>query len=63
MAVNQKIKEIKQSLKELIREEPDAFKEMMNEILLELESPRSEEIANLIRNNFDRFGPTFQALA
>lgn len=54
---------IKEALRELIHEEPDTFKAMLREIFIEGKSRENDEVEQLIQRNFQRFGPTFRALA
>lgn len=61
---------VKEALRELIREEPDAFKTLLEEVLTEEQVPggneqlsRKEKFDQLLKNNFERFDKTYRALA
>jgi hypothetical protein len=55
---------LKEALRELIREEPVTFKNILKDILKESsEISEDEQFDVLINQNFQRFGETFRALA
>ena len=54
---------IKEALRELIQEEPAAFKTLLKEILAEAKNTGDGEFDQLLQKNFERFGDTFRALA
>jgi hypothetical protein len=55
---------VKQALFELIQEEPELFKKMLMETVIEEEkSAQDADFEALIRKNFDRYESTFKALA
>ena len=53
---------IKDALRELIHEEPDLFRNLLKEVLLE-EKPDDTTFEHFIQQNFRRFDATFRALA
>ena len=53
---------VKEALRELIREEPDAFKAILKEIFNKNPS-EEEEFDQLLSRNFKQYGETFRALA
>ena len=55
---------VKEALRELIMEEPDTFKALLKEILIEEQNHNiDEEFDQLLQKNFKRFDETFRALA
>ena len=54
---------VKEALRELIHEEPSTFKTLLKEILTEEKSSNNEEFDQLLKENFERYGDTFRALA
>lgn len=55
---------IKQALRELIQEEPELFKKMWVETVVEEAKTYQEtDFEELIRKNFNRYEETFKALA
>ncbi len=54
---------VKQSLKELMVEEPDFFKELLSEIFHEDETIDELKYKTLTNKNFKRFDETFRNLA
>jgi transcription termination factor NusB len=54
---------VKQSLKELMVEEPDFFKELLSELFQEDETVDEIKYKTLTNKNFKRFDETFRNLA
>jgi hypothetical protein len=55
---------VKQALRELIQEEPELFKKMWVETVVEEAKTYQEtDFEELIRKNFNRYEETFKALA
>ncbi|GHB88140.1 hypothetical protein [Persicitalea jodogahamensis] len=54
---------VKEALRELIHEEPDTFKTLLKEIFTEENSGNDEEFDRLLKENFEKYGDTFRALA
>lgn len=54
---------VKDTLRELITEEPDTFKKLLKEVLSEEPLNEDEEFEQLIKKNLTRFEATFKALA
>lgn len=54
---------VKQSLKELMVEEPDFFKELLSELFHEDETIDELKYKTLTNKNFKRFDETFRNLA
>jgi transcription termination factor NusB len=54
---------VKQSLKELMVEEPDFFKELLSELFQEDETIDELKYKTLTSKNFTRFDKTFRNLA
>lgn len=55
---------IKQALRELIQEEPELFKKMWVETVVEeAKTYQGTDFEELIRKNFNRYEETFKALA
>lgn len=54
---------VKEALRELIREEPDAFKTLLKEVFIEEQINRKEKFDQLLMENFERYDETFRALA
>ena len=55
---------VKQALRELIQEEPELFKKMMMEAVVEeVKTSQDSDFEELIRKNFNRYEATFKALA
>ncbi len=55
---------VKQALRELIQEEPELFKKMLMETVVEeVKNSQDADFEALIRKNFSRYEATFKALA
>lgn len=55
---------VKQALRELIQEEPELFKKMLMETVVEeVKTSQDSDFEELIRKNFNRYEATFKALA
>jgi hypothetical protein len=55
---------VKQALRELIQEEPELFKKMLMEAVVEeVKTSQDSDFEELIRKNFNRYEATFKALA
>ena len=54
---------LKAQLKDLLIQEPDSLKSLLKEIMEELSISPDQEFEDLLKQNFNRFGDTFRALA
>ncbi|TAE39463.1 MAG: hypothetical protein EAZ70_05380 [Runella slithyformis] len=55
---------VKQALRELIQEEPELFKKMLIETVVEeVKTSQDADFEVLVRKNFNRYEATFKALA
>lgn len=54
---------LKAQIKDLLLQEPEAFKSLLKEIIEELAITPDQEFNDLLKQNFNRFGDTFRALA
>jgi len=54
---------LKADLKALLQNDPETFKRLLREIMEELDKSSDQDFDDLLKQNFNRFGDTFRALA
>lgn len=54
---------LKAQIKDLLLQEPESFKKLLKEVMEELAISSDQEFDDLLKQNFNRFGDTFRALA
>jgi len=54
---------LKAEIKSLLQNEPDSFKRLLKEIMEEMDLSSDQQFDDLLKQNFNRFGDTFRALA
>ena len=54
---------LKAQIKDLLLQEPESFKKLLKEVMEELAISSDQEFDDLLKQNFNRFGDSFRALA